>query len=205
MEFTAERAIVDLLPRYAHRRRAGWRPASTMGGRITLSEYLLLRRVAIERVDMPISFDQLRRNALDPYSTADPLLDGLPQLVAKHLLAESGDGYTLTPRGHEVLTRGERAANDYAASRIRLPLDDLARVASVLEDLTMRLHQSPEPAVKTHQDRVPLLRRFDARRTPPVRLEYALYALQRARDDAHISAWRAAGFRGPDIEVLSRI
>jgi hypothetical protein len=38
-----------------------------------------------------------------------------------------------------------------------------------------------------------------------VQLEYALYALQRARDDAHIAAWRAAGFGGPSLELLSRV
>jgi hypothetical protein len=38
-----------------------------------------------------------------------------------------------------------------------------------------------------------------------VQLEYAIYALQRARDDAHIAAWRDAGLTGPMIELLSRV
>ena len=52
---------------------------------------------------------------------------------------------------------------------------------------------------------MPHLRRFDPRQTPPVQLEYAIYALQRARDDAHIAAWRDAGLTGPMIELLSRV
>ena len=59
--------------------------------------------------------------------------------------------------------------------------------------------------MKAHQDRVPHLRRFDPRQTPPVQLEYAIYAMQRARDDAHIAAWRDAGLTGPMIELLSRV
>ncbi|HYH11180.1 MAG TPA: MarR family winged helix-turn-helix transcriptional regulator [Thermomicrobiales bacterium] len=205
MGVTAERAIVDLFPQYAHRRRAGWAPASITHDRVTLPEYLLLRRVAIERIDVPIPFDVLRHNVLDPYSTADPFLDGLPRLVDMGLLDQSGNEYTVTSSGTRLLALGERAANDYAASRVCLPPHDLAQLASMLDDLATRLHRAPEPAIKSHQDRVPLLRRFDPRRTPSVRLEYALYALQRARDDAHISAWRTAGFRGPEIEVLSHV
>lgn len=205
MDNSTKKAIVALLPRYAHNRRAGWSPAQATGRDVTLSEYLLLRRVAMERSDRPISLDTLRDHALDPYSSADPFLDGLPKLVTKHLLTQSGNHYSLTPIGLETLTGGEHAANDYAASRIHLQADVLERLASVVDDLATRLHRAPEPAVKMHQDRVPLLRRFDPRQTAPVRLEYAMYALQRARDDAHISAWRAAGFRGPDIEVLTHI
>lgn len=205
MEQSTLRAIVDLLPRYAHARRAGWTPESVMPGLVALPEYLLLRRVAIERVDAPIPYGELRANALNPYSTFDPFLERLPRLVELGLLARSGDEYTLTPLGDELLTRGEQAANDYTAGRIRLPPDDLSRLASTLHDLAERLRRAPEPAVKAHQDRVPRLRRFDPRQTPQIQLEHALYALQRARDDAHISAWRAAGLRGATVELLSHV
>lgn len=205
MDHSAQRAIVNLLPRYAHTRRAGWTPPSVMPGRITLPEYLLLRRVAIERVDAPIPYAELRENALNPYSTVDPFLDQLPRLVELGLLDQSDAEYTLAPLGRDLLTRGERAANDYAAGRIRLPPNDLARLASTLHDVAERQRRAPEPADKAHQDRVSRLRRFDQRQTPPIQLEYALYALQRARDDAHIAAWRAAGLQGPELELLSRV
>ncbi len=205
MEHTTLRAIVDLLPRYAHARRAGWTPASVLPGSIALPEYLLLRRIAIERDDAPIPYAELLANALNPYSLLDPFLDRLPQLVELGLLDQSGDDYALTSLAHDLLTRGERAANDYAAARIRLPPDDLARLASTLYDLAERQRSAPEPADKAHQDRVPRLRRFDQRQAAPIQLDYALYALQRARDDAHIAAWRAAGFRGPALELLSHL
>lgn len=205
MEHATLRAIVDVLPRYAHARRAGWAPASAMPTPVTLPEYLLLRRVAIERDAAPIPYAELRANALDPYRIADPFLDRLPRLVELGLLDQSGDDYALTPLGRDLLTRGERAANDYAAGRIRLPFDDLTRLASTLHDVAERQRLAPEPDDKAHQDRVPRLRRFDQRQAPPIQLEYALYALQRARDDAHIAAWRAAGFRGPALALLSYV
>ena len=201
MDFALLHPILGYLPRYAHARRLGWVPP----GSVPLSDYVLLRRVSIERADQPIPYAALRANALDPYSTIDPLLDGVPRLVEQGLLDQSGDMYVLTAAGRTLLTDGERDANDYAASRIHLFRDDLDHLASALHDVTEALRLAPEPTVKTHQDRVPLLRRFDTRQSPPIQLEYAVYALQRARDDAHIAAWRAAGLEGPEIELLSHL
>jgi len=182
-------------------RRLGWTPP----GSVPLPDYLLLRRVAIERGDKPVTFAALRKNAVNPYSTIDTLLDGLPRLVEFGLLNQFGDTYELTTVGRDVLTHSERDANDYAASCIHLLPEDLARLASTLQDVTERQRFAPEPADKAHQHRVPFLRRFDPRRLPPIQLEYAMYALQRSRDDAHIAAWRAAGLAGPEIELLSLI
>lgn len=206
-EVNHRRAIVDLLPKYAHSRRTGWTPETVMPGQITLPEYVLLRRVAIERADEPVPLQELRANALNPYSTVDPFLDGLPRLVQRGFLDHTADTYTytLTSEGRGLLTQGERAANDYAADRITLAPQDLERLSATLADITTRQHRAPEPTVKAHQNRVPHLRRLDPRQTPPVQLEYAIYALQRARDDAHIAAWREAGLTGPMIELLSRV
>lgn len=205
MDHSDLRAIVDLLPRYAFSRRAGWSPASLTTDGISLNDYLLLRRAAIERRDEPVSLEELRAHALDPYGTNDPLLDRLPLLVEAGLIDQVESTYSLTSSGNNLLAIGERQANDFASQRIQLPESDLARLAWTLDDVVRRLHASPEPATKHHQDRVPNLRRFDPRTTPSVVLEYALYAMQRARDDAYISAWTAAGFQGPSIEVLSRV
>lgn len=205
MEHSTLRAIVVLLPRYAHARRAGWTPESVAPGHVTLPEYLLLRRVAIERDDAPIPYTELRANALNPYGTVDPFLDRLPRLVELGMLNNWDNDYILTPLGRDLLTRGERAANDYAAGRIRLPSDDLTRLASTLGNIAERQRRAPEPADKAHQDRVPRLRQFDQRQEPPIQLEYALYALQRARDDAHIAAWRAVGCQGSALELLSQL
>jgi len=201
MNTTHLRPIVGYLPRYAFSRRLGWTPP----GSGPLPDYLLLRRVAIERGDEPVTYTALHKNALNPYSTIDTLLDGLPRLVELGLLNQFGDTYELTTVGRDVLTHGERDANDYTASQIHLLPDDLARLASTLQDVTERQRSAPEPADKAHQHRVPFLRRFDPRRLPPIQLEYAMYALQRSRDDAHIAAWRTAGLEGPEIELLSLI
>lgn len=88
----------------------------------------------------------------------------------------------------------------------RLPSDDLARLASTLHDVAEHQRRAPEPADKAHQGRVPRLRRFDQRQAPPIRLEYAIYALQRARDDAATSTDLAKltrdRMRPEDVESL---
>lgn len=199
------RAIVDLLPRYLRQRRAGWTPLPEMQGRIALPEYILLRGVASEIDDAPVGYDELRAKLFNPYNTIVPILDQLPRLLKLGLLEQSGATYSLARAGHELLTHAEHSSNDYAAGRMRLPPDELARLAATLHDVAERLRQAPEPAAKAHGERIARLRRFDDREDDPVRLEYALYALWMARDDAHNAAWRAAGFRGPPFELLSRV
>lgn len=198
------RTIVDLVPRYAHARRAGWTPGE-LDERLSIGLYVLLRRVAMDLDAEPVSIAVLRAHLANPYGVAEYDTDALVQLEAHGWLDQADDTYALAPAGTAILTRGERAANDYAAARYQLPPDDLAQLAAILDDVAERQRLAPEPADKTQQNRVPRLRRFDPRQTPAVRLEYALYALQRARDDAHIAAWRAAGFRGPDLDLLSRL
>lgn len=198
------RATVDLLPRYLRTRRAGWPPLPEMQGRVAIPEYVLLRGIACELDTAPIAYNELRDKLFNPYSTIVPLLDRLPRLLELGLLAYE-DGYSLTAAGHELLTRAERSANDYAAARMRVPPDELERLASTLADIAEQLWLAPEPTDKAHQRRIGRLRRFDDRETAPILLEYAIYALWMARDDAHNAAWRAAGFRGPPFELLSRV
>ncbi len=170
-----------------------------------MPEYVLLRRTAILTDAASIPDAELRANLSDPYCIHDPILNGLPLLVERGLLDQSGDVYTLTSTGHALLMHGEHAANDYTGDRLCLPSDDLVRLAATLHDVTERQRLASEPTDKAQQDRVPRLRRYDPRQTPSVQLEHALYALQRARDDAHMAAWRAAQFEGPAFDLLSRV
>ena len=199
------RAIVELLPRYLQARRVGSTLPSDATGPVEIPDYVLLRGIAAELDDEPISYAQLRANVFNPYNIVRPVLDRVPRLVEWGLLQVQDGHYALAPAGRELLIRGERAANDYAAGRMRLPPDELERLSLTLSDIAERLLRAPEPADKAHQARLPRLRRFDDRQTPPVQLEYALYALWMARDDAHNAAWRAKGFRGPPFDLLSRV
>ena len=45
----------------------------------------------------------------------------------------------------------------------------------------------------------------EASDAPLVRLERAIFNLWMARDDAHIAAWRAAHFHGPQLAVLTQL
>lgn len=74
--------------------------------------------------DDPVPYAEPRANVLDPYSIVDPFLD---RLVERGLLDQPGEDVALKPLSRDLTTRGERAANDYAARCIRLPPDDLDR------------------------------------------------------------------------------
>jgi DNA-binding MarR family transcriptional regulator len=205
MAYADLRPIVELVPKYAHSRRAGWEPASACPAPLGVAEYLLLRRIAIEREHGPVSVAELD-HLRNPYATIDHSLDALPRLLELRVLSRSVAGYEPTSVGRATLQLGEQAANDATALRLsELSLDDLGRLASILHDIGEHQRLAPEPAHKSHQRLTPQLRALDPRETPPVVLEYALYALQRARDDAHIAAWRAAGFSGPDLAIVDAL
>lgn len=205
MTRTLARAIVDLLPRYLRARRVGFKLPSDVVESIEIPDYVLLRGVASEIDALPIGYAELRANLFNPYNIVVPILDRLPRLVKLGLLEQTGDAYSLTPAGRGLLTRVEHSANDYAAGRMRLPNGELQQLAAALYAISEQLRQAPEPENKAHQERIARLRRFDDRDAPAVQLEYALYGLWMARDDAHNAAWRAAGFRGPPFDLLSRV
>jgi len=56
------------------------------------------------------------------------------------------------------------------------------------------------------KDHIPRSARFRGDGTiAMVALENALFGLWQARDDCHMSSWRAAGFDGPTFDVLTRV
>jgi hypothetical protein len=201
------RALVDQFPRYLTRRMRGWSGArelmETAG--IAPPQGALLRAIVMEaEPGTSMSVDELRANLFNPYSTVHVFVGTLPVLVGQGLLAQSGERYSVTPQGHALIERFERAARAYLASLDVLPAADCARLADRLAELAGSMWAADEPAAKPHQARV--------RRLPPVegepamaRLDPAVYALWMARDDAHNAAWRAAGLDGPTFDLLSRL
>jgi hypothetical protein len=201
------RALVDLFPQFLMRRRQGWAGLQPLleASQLARPDYFLLRSV-VEETDLRVSMSEaeLRTNLFNPYATINPIFESLPALVEGGYLSIYGDRYTVTLQGRALVDRVERAARAYLATRALLPAAEGVRLADTCSDIASRLWSAAEPAAKPHQARV--------RRLPPtagsppiVRLELAVYALWMARDDAHNAAWRAAGFDGPALDLLSRV
>ena len=202
------RDLIALFPRFLSKRRVGWqglRDILSTSGLERPALFLLIAIVGEVDARRGLSRDELERRLFNPYSTFDPIFDRLPQLVEKGYLSYGEDGgYRVTDEGREVADRVELGARAYLAGLDVLPPGELTRLATTLEAIAARLWQADEPKIKAHQAR--------ARRVPPittdapmVHLEVAIMSLWMARDDAHMAAWRAEGFSGPQMDLLGRV
>ncbi len=201
------RALVDLLPRFLLRRRTGWSGLEDLLAQSGLArpEFLLLRAIAMETdAGAGITYDQLWASLFNPYNTFNPIFDLLPALVEQGALLKQADHYSVAPDARDLVERAEVAGNAYLATLDLLPAADLARLAGTLAEIAELMWAAPEPTIKAHQTRVRRLAPPEAGQTTG-RLDYAIYALWLARDDAHMAAWRAAGFDGPTFDILSRL
>jgi hypothetical protein len=210
MQATIERdrrAIVDLFPQVLRSWSRGWDGMQSAAAAIGLTPpaFFLLRGLVQARdPDNGITRAGMQQELDNPYSTFRPALDHLPALVAAGYLARDGDRYTVTPAGHDAYATMEAVREAYLATLHPIPDDALTRLVQQLQGIADRLWIAPEPGEKMHQAR--------SYRTPPtrdaapmVRLIHAVYCLWGARDDAHIAAWRAAGFDGPTFDLLSHV
>jgi hypothetical protein len=201
------RALVDLLPRFLMRRRVGWTGLQDLLAQHELArpEFFLLRAI-VEETDAGagMTYAGLCANLFNPYSTIRTALESLPALVERGCLVDRDGLYSVTPAGRALVEQAERGAHAYLTTLELLPAADLARLTETLAEIAGRMWAAPEPSAKPHQARV--------RRLPPARddqtlarLDQAVYGLWTARDDAHMAAWRAAGFDGPVFDILSRV
>jgi hypothetical protein len=201
------RTLLDLLPQFLRRRRSGWGglPTLLQESQLTRPAFFLLRAI-VEETDPGVDMTEteLRANLFNPYATVNSALDLLPALVEQGMLTQDGEHYTVTAAARALIERAERAAHAYLATLELLPADQLTRLADSLGAIADRMWSAPEPAIKAHQARVRRLG-VAATNVAMVRLELAVYTLWTARDDAHMAAWRAAGFDGPTVDLLSRL
>jgi len=201
------RALVELLPRLLMRAPRGWGGLALLLGSVCLDRpaFFLLRALVQER-DAGDTMTQMEMEAdlFNPYATVRPILDALPTLVKKGYVARDGERYAVTTTGGAIATRIEAVRDRYLASLAPVPAADLTRLAATCTAIAHSLRGAPEPVVKAHQARAwRAMPPADA--APMVRLYGAVYALWMARDDAHNTAWRAAGFDGPAFDLLSHI
>lgn len=202
------RALVDLFPQFLMRRRRGWDALAPLlaEARLARPAFFLLRAI-YEETDPggSMSERELRANLYNPYSTIHTVFEDLPALLGAGYLVEDNSRFAVTPAGRALVERIEYAARAYLATLDLLPVAALTRLADTLWNTAHRMPSAPEPAAKPHQARAWRLPPIQADASSLIRLEAAIYVLWTARDDAHMVAWRAAGFDGPTLDLLSRL
>lgn len=117
------------------------------------------------------------------------------------LVDEVGGRWRVTARGRELFARVRREADAYLAALAPIPAGDLTRLAALLAKALAAVEASDVP-----HDHISRTRYFVGDgRIPMVALENALMGLWHARDDSHMSSWRAVGIAGPTLDVLTRL
>lgn len=117
------------------------------------------------------------------------------------LVDEVGGKWHATGKGRELFARVRGEADAYLATLTPIPTPELARLAGLLGRALAATLASDVP-----KDHIPRTARFRGDGTiAMVALENALFGLWQARDDCHMASWRAAGFDGPTLDVLTRI
>ena len=140
-----------------------------------------------------------------PYATIhDGTRAAATTAVGAGLAEETAKGWRLTAKGRDLLVRTRRAADEYLAGlSVPLSREELSRLASALGRAFDATRHGLD---RRHHDHISRAARMAGDGSEPmVALENAVYGLWQARDDCHVTAWRAAGLDGPTLDVLTRI
>lgn len=206
MHSWTRRAVIDLFPDYIYERLAGHREreaaialeAGISVDALTFDSLGSLAYAPLIAKDGVLSVSRHRWRT--PYTTMDPWTPVWNELVAAGFAESSGDGWRLTARGGALCERLYREERRYLES-LELPTVELHRLAIALTSLAERIPASAERATTAHKG-LPLQSEI---RSHVVRADRAINELWNFRDDSHIDAWQAAGYSGPELDVLSRV
>jgi DNA-binding MarR family transcriptional regulator len=141
-----------------------------------------------------------------PYSTIRQRW--LPMAAAARsagLAEERGGRWHLTAKGSDLARRQHLAAREHYRTLSPLPASELDKLARLLDRAFEATARADEPTHRTHTAWGFAYRGDNTDGGSFAQLDASVYGLWQVRDDCHISAWRAADFSGPDIEVLTRI
>jgi len=135
------------------------------------------------------------------YSSREPWRGRFDVLAAAGLAAPAEGGWRLTARGLAVVERVWSAIHEQLRS-LAIPAEPLRRTLALLE-------RTVGDARAGEYDRLTMIRRCApsdrARAHEAVRLEQAMFETCVLLDDGHIAAWRSAGYRGPELDVLTKV
>jgi hypothetical protein len=135
-----------------------------------------------------------------PYQTLDPWTPIWDELIAAGFAAISADGWRLSKYGVMLCEDLHRSARRYLES-LTLPSTELKRLSATLRVLHRKIPASAERA----QCAIAGLPLPGEVRSDILRVDRFASELWNFRDDAHITAWQAAGFAGPTLDVLSHL
>lgn len=146
---------------------------------------------------------QLRPGA--PYATRDSHLPYLAETRDRGFLRQDGGGlWQLTANGMAVAVQLEQRLAAYVASLQPAPDEELTALACGLASIAGRMDEAlGGPGGRLAAGR--RLAGLAANDAPMALVARAVRELSLARDDAHQSAWRAAWFTGPSIDILTRL
>jgi ribosomal protein S19E (S16A) len=197
-----QREFHDLMEKFIGNRRRAFIPRSKeLAAELGVSEATLpflqhLRQIA-EGDFVPL--ERLKRRLC--YSAREGWRDKLAELVSGGFAEKAGEGWRLTPRGlHAIETVW---ANVYEQLRaLPLPTDVLRRTVAALDTVV-------GPATGDEYDRLTMIRRCapagGRNAEDAVRIEQLFFETCVLLDDGHIQAWRRAGYRGPELDVLTKV
>lgn len=196
------RHVVDMLPEFLTKRSGAFGPdrealmkeagISTDVLGILITSFILVDGDAVR-------FDRYAWRS--PYVVKRPaVMEGWAKVVEAGLADAIGEGWRLRPRALEIAEAAQRKLRDHLRG-LTLPQDPVRRAADALEPIADRI-----PAGARRAALVKKLRpKEDEPKADILRLNRSAAELWYFRDDCHIGAWQAAGYRGPVFDVLSHL
>lgn len=197
-----QRALHDEMETFIGNRRRAFIPRSReLAAELGLAEATLpflahLRQIA---EDDFVPLERLRRRLC--YAAKEGWRAKLAELAAAGLAAEERDGWRISVRGMAAIERVWSEIHRQLRA-LPLPAEPLRRAVEALEAIVA-------PATGDEYDRLTMIRRTSVRDRAhadrAVRIEQAMFETCVLLDDGHIHAWRRAGYRGPVLDVLTKI
>lgn len=123
---------------------------------------------------------------------------------AAGLLTWADGRWSLTAKGAAAVGELRRAIDAHYASSAPIAMDELDRLAALLDAAYQAAATSKQPATREHTPRGARYR-WQEPSSAMARLDAAIYGLWQVRDDCHVQAWRDAGLTGPVLDVLTRV
>ena len=195
------RHVVDMLPEYLTKRSATFGPVrEAMAQEAGVSVDVLMG------VASGIIFaegDVVRRDRYvwrSPYALKRGTDAGWATAVEAGVAEPLAEGWKLKPRAIELAEMVGRQLRDHLRG-LPLPGQPVRRAADALEPVADRIPASARRAALVKK----LRPKADEPKADILRLNRAAAELWYFRDDCHIGAWQAAGYRGPVFDVLSHL
>lgn len=197
-----QRELHDLMEKFIGNRRRAFIPRQReMAAELGLNDATLpflahLRQIG-EGDLVPI--ERLRRRLC--YSSREGWRAKIAELVDRGFATEVASGWRLTASGMAAIDRVWKAVYEQTRA-LPLPKEALGRSVAALEAI-VRDARGDEYARLTMIRRCAVPDRESAE--DAVRIEQAMFETCVLLDDGHIAAWREAGYRGPVLDVLTKV